>query len=212
MKRELAKNWSEEFRQAIESAGLTEDLYHCLTCGKCVGSCPVAAITPSYNPRQIIREVLLGNFSRLVNSEEIWRCFWCATCASTCPSEIKFPMLMLMLRYYALQHGSGRKYAVVFKRFVDKAKEDGVTFLPYSAKRLEKITALRVSLGLKPLREVSAAAKKEYAVLYELSGTSEWLNELEAAAEGPLALTFAPGRIRCPEDADRRPGRAHGEG
>jgi heterodisulfide reductase subunit C len=200
MKRELTKNWSEDFRQAIENSGLTEGLRQCLTCGKCVGSCPVAAITPSYNPRQIIREVLLGNFERLINSEEIWRCFWCASCYSVCPSEIKYPLLMLMLRYYALQQGYGRKYAVVFKRFVEKAKEDGVTFLPASAKRLEKVKALRSSLGLTPLREVSAAAKAEYSLLYELSGTTEWLNELEAAAEGPLSLTFAPGRIRCLEN------------
>ncbi|NPV26383.1 MAG: 4Fe-4S binding protein [Firmicutes bacterium] len=198
MKRELAKNWSIEFQKAIEASGLVEDLERCLTCGKCVGNCPVAALTPSYNPCQVIREVLLGNVERLLASEEIWRCFWCAGCYATCPSEIKYPLLMLVLRYYALEHGAGKKYVQIFKRFVLKAREDGVTFQPGGTQKLEKIKALRTSIGLTPLRVVSEQARKEYQQLFEMTGTMAWLEGLDAKPEAQLRLSFAPGRITGP--------------
>lgn len=202
MKRELARDWSEKFQKEIEESGLTEDIRRCMACGKCVGVCPVAAITPSYNPRQIIREVLLGNYERIIASEEIWRCFWCAGCASTCPSEIKYPLLMLVLRYYSLKYGSGKKYVTVFTRFVRKAREDGVTFLP-SEKKLGKIKAIRTSIGLAPLRQVSEAALKEYQQLYDLTGTIEWLADLETIADRPLGMSFAANKIRHPLDSEQ---------
>jgi len=195
MKREKASNWSSDFQQAIEQSGLAEDIKRCMACGKCVGVCPVAAITPSYNPRQVIRDVLMGNDERIIKSEEIWRCFWCANCRSTCPSEIMYPLLMLALRYYALEHGAGKKYATLFARFVLKAKEDGVTFLPSKPEKLEKIKALRSSLGLTPLRVVSDKAKEEYRKLFEITGTDEFLAKLQATPEAPLEFSFQQGKL-----------------
>lgn len=195
MKREMASNWSAEFRRYMEDSGLVEEIERCLACGKCAGGCPVAAITPSYNPRQVIREVLLGNTGRVIGSEEIWRCFWCAGCYANCPSEIKYHLLMLALRYYSLKYGSGKKYALMFQRFVLRAREGGVTFQPADPRKLDKIRTLRTSIGLAPMRVVSEEGRKEYQKLYELTGTLEWLEELEKSPEVPLALTFAPGRI-----------------
>lgn len=196
MKRELSQDWSEDFKKTVEASGLTDDLRQCLACGKCVGACPVAAITPSYSPRQIIRDVLMGNPERIIQSEELWRCFWCAGCASTCPAGIKFPLLMLVLRYYALEHGAGKKYVIPFKRFVERARLDGVTFQPGS-KKLEKIKSLRSAIGLAPLRLVSEQARQEYQKLYELAGTLEWLDQLEEQDEHQLSLSFAAGKLTC---------------
>jgi ferredoxin len=39
---------------------LVENLESCLQCGKCAGICPVARLSPSYNPRQIIHDILNG--------------------------------------------------------------------------------------------------------------------------------------------------------
>lgn len=194
MRRESSQQWSEEFRKAIEDSGLANDIRRCMACGKCVGTCPVAAVTPSYNPRQVIREVLLGNYERIIASEEIWRCFWCAGCYTVCPSEIKYPLLMLVLRYYALAHGAGRKYITPFTRFVRKAREDGMTFLP-GAKKIEKIKNLRSSIGLPPLRKVSDAARREYQLLYDLTGTLRWLEEVENSEEKHLSMSFAAHKI-----------------
>lgn len=199
MKREMASNWSPEFQQAIEASGLVDDIKRCMACGKCSGICPVAAIHPSYNPRQIIREVLLGNNERILKSEEIWRCFWCANCYSTCPSEIMYPLLMMVLRYYALAHGAGKQYATIFTRFVLNARKDAVTFQPGNPKRIEKIKELRTSIGLIPLRVVSDKGKEEYRKLYEITGTDSWLEGLQATEEAPLELSFKAGKILLEE-------------
>lgn len=195
MKREKASNWSSEFQQAIGESGLADDINRCMACGKCSGICPVAAINPSYNPRQIIREVLLGNDEKILQSEEIWRCFWCANCLSTCPSEIKYPLLMLALRYYALEHGAGKKYATLFTRFVQNAYKDAVTFQPGKPQRIEQIKALRSEIGLVPLRIVSDKGKEEYRKLYEITGTNEWLENLQAKTEVPLTFSYKTGKI-----------------
>jgi heterodisulfide reductase subunit C len=195
MKREKASNWSPEFQRAIEESGLADDINRCMFCGKCTGICPVAAINPSYSPRQIIRELLLGNHEQVLHSEEIWRCFWCANCLGYCPSDIKYPLIMLALRYYALEHGSGKKYATLFTRFVKNAYKDAVTFQPGKPQRLDQIKAMRTSIGLVPLRIVSDKGKEEYRKLYEITGTLEWLDNLHATEEVPLKFSFETGKL-----------------
>jgi heterodisulfide reductase subunit C len=195
MKREKAGNWSSAFRQYVEQSGLADDINRCMFCGKCTGICPVAAINPSYSPRQIIREVLLGNDEQILQSEEIWRCFWCANCTGNCPQEIKYPLLMLVLRYYALEHGAGKKYATLFARFVANARREAVTFQPTKAERLDRIKAMRSSIGLRPLRIVSEKGREEYQKLYEITGTDAWLADLQAKAEVPVTFSFLAGKI-----------------
>lgn len=201
MKREQASNWSLEFENAIATSGLADDISRCISCGKCTGVCPVAAISPSYNPRQIIREVLLGNYERIVKSEEIWRCFWCANCAATCPSEIKYPLLMLYIRYFSMSHGAGKKHVDPFIRFVTKARKEAVTFQPGKPARLDEIRALRSSLGLAPLRIVSDKGIAEYQKLFEITGTDEWLKNYQETPEVPIDLSYLEGKILVQDDS-----------
>ena len=74
MPREHDREWDPELIHKVDRYHLVENLEQCLQCGKCTGNCPVAAITPSYNPRAIINDVLSGSVTRLLDSEEIWRC------------------------------------------------------------------------------------------------------------------------------------------
>lgn len=211
MKREKASNWSTGFQQYMEQSGLTDDINRCMFCGKCTGICPVAAINPSYSPRQIIREILLGNHDQVLQSEEIWRCFWCANCLGYCPSDIHYPLIMLALRYYALENGSGKKYATLFTRFVKNAYKDAVTFQPAKPQRLEQIKAMRTSIGLAPLRIVSDKGKEEYRKLYEISGTLEWLENLQAKPEVPLTFSFRKGKLLLDDLQDKEQHTGRGE-
>jgi len=195
MKREQAGKWSSKFRRAIEETGLADDIKKCMFCGKCAGVCPVARVSPTYNPRQIIREVLLGNDERILQSEEIWRCFWCANCLGNCPMEIKYPLLMLALRYYALESGAGKKYVDKLFRFVQNAYNDAVTFQPVKPQRLDQIRALRSSIGLEPLRIVSDKGKEEYRKLYDMFGTMEWIKRIGAIPEVPVTFSFETGKL-----------------
>lgn len=194
MKRERSKDWLDDLPVQIDGYGLVPDLHSCLACGKCVGGCPVAAISPSYNSRQIIRDILAGSDERLFDSEEIWRCFWCAGCYMGCPVDIHFPLLIMELRYRALERGYGLRYFLPFKEFALKAREDGLTFAP-DAKRQKRIRKLRTKIGLSPWPEISERARAEYRELFDLTGTTEWLERIGAEAERPLRFSYKKGRI-----------------
>ena len=194
MSREREKDLSGDFYAEVDAYQLVPNLSECLACGKCTGGCPVAALTTSYNPRQIIRDVATGNTDKLLESEEIWRCFWCAGCYMGCAVDIHFPLLMMELRYRAVARNRGLKYILPFKKFALRARQDGLTFVP-SPKSRERIMELRRDMGVTPWPEISDKAKEEYAALFDLSGTTAWLEAIEMASAEPVRSTYSEGRI-----------------
>lgn len=194
MPREKYRDYNDELYQQVDEYRLVANLESCLACGKCVGNCPVASLSPSYNPRQIISDVLSGNAKKWIKSEEIWRCFWCAGCATVCPNDIQFPLLMMQLRYRATEHEYGLKYVMPFKRFALRAREDGLTFAP-AEKGREKIRRFRSNVGTTPWPDISDKARAEYAELFDLTGTTEYLEKLDDEDEKPVSLSYLEGRI-----------------
>jgi heterodisulfide reductase subunit C len=194
MSREREKNWVETLYDEVDEYSLVPNLRECLACGKCTGGCPCAAVSPSYNPRQIIREVLCGNEDRLLDSEEIWRCFWCAGCYMGCPVDIHFPLLMMQLRYRAIERKFGLKYVLPFKKFALRTRRDGLTFVP-SPKNRERIMKLRSDMGVAPWPEISNKAKAEYEALFDLTGTTEWLEAIDEESDERVTLNYLEGRI-----------------
>jgi heterodisulfide reductase subunit C len=102
------KDWLAGFdkRFAELTHGMVKDLEKCQQCGKCTAQCPAARIS-SYNPRQIIRDLRMGNIEKVISSEELWLCFFCSGCYAVCPRDINFPFAVCMLRYAALGKGHG---------------------------------------------------------------------------------------------------------
>lgn len=194
MSRELESTWDDQLFQKVDRYKLVQNLRSCLQCGKCTGNCPVAALTPSYNPRMIINEILSGITSRLLESEEIWRCLWCANCYRVCPVDIMYPMLMMQLRYLALENGYGLKYVIHINKFAYRALDEGLSFVP-GPKGVERIKRLRSSINAVPWPEVSERAKKEYREIFELTGAVKWMQKLDAMEEKELHMSFAEGRI-----------------
>lgn len=194
MPREKYRDRLDNLYKKVDVYNLVENLESCLACGKCVGNCPAASLSPSYNPRQIISDVLNGEVDRWLKSEEIWRCFWCAGCFTVCPSDIHFPLLMMQLRYLAVENNYGLKYIMPFKRFALRAREDGLTFAP-SEKGREKIKRYRSNLGVAPWPEISEKAKAEYKELFDITGATEHLEKLSDEAEKPVVLSYLAGRI-----------------
>ena len=88
---------------AAEPGG--ENIKLCFACGLCTASCPVSEIDPEYNPRKIIRMVLLGMRKEVLSSDLIWFCSQCYTCQAHCPQNVNFADVMKALRIMAVREG-----------------------------------------------------------------------------------------------------------
>jgi heterodisulfide reductase subunit D len=79
--------------------------YYCLECGKCTSLCPVARYDPSFSPRQMIENALLGFGDDLLLDRELFSCLTCYACQQRCPSEIDFPVFVQQARSLAQDSG-----------------------------------------------------------------------------------------------------------
>lgn len=194
MAKEGSDKWDEQLYQKVDRYGLVSNLEECLQCGTCTGNCPVAAITPSYNPRAIINDILAGSTERLLDSEEIWRCMWCANCYRVCPVDINYPFLIMQLRYMVLERGYGLKYVLPINKFAFRALEEGLTFVP-GQKGKEKIMQLRSGVDTTPWPEISDKAKAEMAEIFAQTGARQWMEDLEKKEEKPVRMSYRKGKI-----------------
>lgn len=92
-----------KYRVAARPGG--EQIMACFACGVCTAGCPVSEIDPAYNPRRIIRQVLLGLEDEVLKSDLIWLCTTCHTCYAHCPQNVKFTEIMGVLRQLAQERG-----------------------------------------------------------------------------------------------------------
>jgi len=82
-----------------------EGLKACFACGACTGGCPVSEVDPAYDPRKIIRMILLGMKEKVLSSDLIWLCSMCYTCSFHCPQDVQFVKVMSVLREMAVKEG-----------------------------------------------------------------------------------------------------------
>lgn len=82
-----------------------EKLFHCFSCDTCTLSCPVRACEEEYNPRTIIRLVLLGAKKEVLSSPFLWLCSGCFYCLERCPQEVGVTDLMDALKNIAAREG-----------------------------------------------------------------------------------------------------------
>jgi heterodisulfide reductase subunit C len=82
-----------------------ENIKKCFACGICTGGCPVSDIDPAYDPRKIIRMILLGMKEKVLSSDFIWLCSLCNTCSFICPQNVRFSEVMGVLRDMAVKKG-----------------------------------------------------------------------------------------------------------
>jgi heterodisulfide reductase subunit C len=82
-----------------------ENIKKCFACGTCTAGCPVFQVEHAYNPRKIIRMILLGMREQVLSSKVIWLCSQCYTCSANCPQEVDFSDIMFALRDLAVKEG-----------------------------------------------------------------------------------------------------------
>jgi heterodisulfide reductase subunit C len=94
-----------------------ENLKFCFACGVCTAGCPVSDISDKFDPRKIIRMVLMGMRERVLSSDFVWYCTQCFTCSGHCPQNVKFTDIIRVLRDMAVKEG------YVDPTFLQKVKE-----------------------------------------------------------------------------------------
>lgn len=82
---------------------------NCFLCGSCTACCPVNEIDDEYNPRKIIRMVLLDMEKDVLASSEMWKCNQCHACVSHCPQDVRFADIVRALREIAIEKGYRKK-------------------------------------------------------------------------------------------------------
>jgi heterodisulfide reductase subunit C len=94
-----------EFIDKVASIPGGERAANCYLCGTCTAGCPVAGVEKDYNPRRIMRKVLLGMKEDVLGSSEIWQCSQCHVCVAHCPQDVRLADVIRALRHMAADEG-----------------------------------------------------------------------------------------------------------
>ena len=65
----------------------------------------IISVDDKYNPRKIIRMILLGMRDKVLASDFVWLCSTCYTCRERCPQDVKLSDIMTAVRNIAVKEG-----------------------------------------------------------------------------------------------------------
>jgi heterodisulfide reductase subunit C len=100
-----ARKLSPRFKYEVAREPGGENIKKCFACGICTASCPIREIDDTYNPRKIIRMVLLGLKDEVLSNEFIWYCSGCYACTERCPQGVCFTEVMNAIKNLAIKEG-----------------------------------------------------------------------------------------------------------
>jgi heterodisulfide reductase subunit C len=133
-----------------------EHLWRCMACGTCSAGCPVREVLAEFDPRAIVRLVLLGD-EGVLNAEVLWLCAGCATCDERCPQGVHLPALITAIRNVAVRRGLSPP-AIAAQ--VDLLRAHGRLL------EVEEHNKRRAKMGLPELRNPAS----DYAAILEAAG------------------------------------------
>ncbi|MBN1811081.1 MAG: 4Fe-4S binding protein [Anaerolineae bacterium] len=95
----------ESFADQVRSAPGGEKLDLCYSCGTCTAACPIQWVEEAYNPRRILKMVMMGMKEQVLSSPVIWLCSACDLCYQRCPQGVHVSDIMKAIRDIAIQEG-----------------------------------------------------------------------------------------------------------
>jgi len=104
-KRIVVSKLDPKFKDEIANTPGGENIKRCFFCGTCSAGCPVHELSDKYNPRKIIRMIMLGMRDEVLSSEFVWLCSTCYTCREHCPQDVKLSDIMTAVRNIAVKEG-----------------------------------------------------------------------------------------------------------
>jgi heterodisulfide reductase subunit C len=123
-----------------------KELYKCLQCAICTGSCPVSRVIDGFNPREMVLNYILNDEQEeVLETEMIWYCTTCQICSERCPHEIDISGLIIHIMNHAAER---RNIPGPLQKQVAQIAGTGRAIAPTlrSKRRREEI-------GLKPPKE-----------------------------------------------------------
>jgi heterodisulfide reductase subunit C len=147
------KKTSQAFSDVVASRLGGETMTLCYQCGTCASSCPVARVTPRFNPREVIKLSLLGEKDEVLSGNAIWLCCSCYNCQERCPQKVEIADVIYALRNIAVKEG---KIPNIYSEFAAGLIKEG-RIVPIS-KFLEK---KRPDFGLPSLKPMGVAALRK---------------------------------------------------
>ena len=97
------------FKNDVKNTPGGANVLNCFLCGSCTACCPVNEIDNEYNPRKIMRMILLDMEDEVLKSNEIWKCNQCHACVAHCPQDVRFADIVRALREIAIEKGYRKK-------------------------------------------------------------------------------------------------------
>lgn len=116
----------EDIAAICEDSGV--DLKDCYQCGKCSAGCPIAA-EADMTPREVIRNLQLGQVDAVLESKMPWYCVECGVCLVRCPQSVDLPALneaicRLAMRKKKVSMREGERFMNIF---LDNVQRKGVS-------------------------------------------------------------------------------------
>lgn len=94
----------------------------CFACGTCTAGCPVADVNPEFDPRRIVRQVILGLVDDRTLAEIVWLCADCHTCQERCPQGVPVNDLIMALRNLSAKGG---RVPQAYRVQIEAIRKDG---------------------------------------------------------------------------------------
>jgi len=105
-------------------------LNKCDSCKACKDDCPVCKVDPTFDPTEIIGDLVRGNLDGVLADGQLWKCLECYTCQEMCHSRIGMADNFRKLKELAMAAGSGPEsvsaaYATFLKTGVLGSPKEG---------------------------------------------------------------------------------------
>lgn len=94
-----------DFKDEVARRPGAEQIKLCYACGACSARCPIGELDPGFDPRRLIRLVVLGLRHEVLKSPLLWLCSTCYTCQETCPEGVDFTEVLFVLKNMAAEAG-----------------------------------------------------------------------------------------------------------
>jgi len=94
------------FANQVRAVPGGEHLDVCFACGTCVSKCMIQQkVEPEYNPRKLIRMVMMGMEEKAYTNPTTWLCSACDLCFPACPQEIHISQVIGAVKSLAVEAG-----------------------------------------------------------------------------------------------------------